>query len=88
VTDSGGEIEARGLGSAATVDAALVRQDPAPLGPRRNGRDPDQEAALDWLPEASVAVQTTGVVPSGKTLPEGGTQTSRTFGSRSSTWIP
>src|SRR5262245_19642846 len=30
---------------------------------------------VDWLPEVSVAVHVTRVVPRGKTLPEGGTHT-------------
>ena len=37
---------------------------------------------VDWLPEASVAVQFTRVVPRGKKLPEGGTHTTPGEGSR------
>lgn len=38
----------------------------------------------DWFPEASVATQVTIVVPRGKKLPEGGTQTTDGEGSCSS----
>src|SRR5262245_46999498 len=39
---------------------------------------------VDWLPEASVAVHVTRVVPRGKKLPEGGTHTTTGSGSSSS----
>jgi len=38
----------------------------------------------DWLPEASVAVQVTIVVPRGKKLPDGGTHTTDGAGSQMS----
>jgi hypothetical protein len=37
--------------------------------------DADDEAALVMLPHASLAVQVTSVLPSGKVLPLGGSQT-------------